>query len=654
MSQKEEDIQEDLARYYPERDYIKNNYQPFGKPFDDLCKNCEVYSKFLHEKGLKKTPETPTCMGHVMSSTKYLDPSDFEEDEYHDLMINMDPVSWAAHTFDWNARWYQAEIMSCTALRKVVRAGRRVGKTLAVAVLALWRLATMPDQSVLIIAPFEAQVEKIFDEIIKFISMSSALSASVVRKTKKPCRLEFSNGSKALGFSSGNHSGSGSDKIRGQDATYIVIDEADYINEKDVEAILAILASHPDCGLWASSTPTGKHGKFYQFAVSKDLGFKEFWYISAEAPNWTPDVESFFRNSYDSTTYEHEFYAEFGLQEAGVFRNDLIDNALENYSLPRKRIPGSRICVGVDWNGQAIGTHIVITEVVEVDGQIKYIPIDKQIIKGGEFTQQEGVQALIDIDKKYNPDFIYVDAGFGEVQVEMLRKYGKTTVGSKLHKKVKPYTMGGNIEIRDPVNGSKEKKPAKPFMVNVAVMQLEEKRCVLPLSEDTAVISDTMDSESTGSEQGFVQQMRNFSIERYTPTGAPQYSQDNDHTLTAWMLSLVAFVLEFSDLRRRNSYIRSRLVGQPGQSPEEAEDHASIILANALRRLDKDTVLPQNHNIGSVGQAIQQGEKLKDAFKSYAGRKYKDKFVTKRQLDRTSKFNNKGRGLDGPGGRKSF
>ena len=133
-----------------------------------------------------------------------------------------------------------------------------------IVVLISWLLYTNEDVTVLVIAPYQAQVTKIFDEITKLISSNEELSSSIKRNTKNPHRLELNNGSKALGFSSGAQSSARSDKIRGQDANYIVLDEADYLADDDLDAILAILASHPDCGLWASSTPTGKHQKYYQ------------------------------------------------------------------------------------------------------------------------------------------------------------------------------------------------------------------------------------------------------------------------------------------------------------------------------------------------------------------------------------------------------
>ena len=482
-------------------------------------------------------------------------------------------------------------VHNCTSLMKVARCGRRTGKTICIVMLAMWMLATRDNFSILIVAPFESQVVKIFDEMEKFLNSSPELSNAVKRKTKSPCRLEFMNGSKALGFCSGSKSAVGSDKIRGQDANYIILDEADYLDDGDIDAILAILASHPDCGLWASSTPTGQHKKFYQFCVSKDLGFKEFWYISPEAPNWTDEVEQFFKTSVDSVTYDHEYNAEFGVQISGVFRNDLVDKSIRNYSLPKKQTAGSKTCIGVDWNGQAIGTHIIVTEaVLDQENNFKYVVLDKIVIRGGEFSQIAAVEKIIELDKTYNPEYIYVDAGFGQTQVEMLKKYGKRTQGSKLYKKVVPYAMGSNIEIRDPVTKRKIKKPAKPFMVNNSVLQIEQDRIILPVSEDTQILVDSSEEKESGTGQGLVQQMRNFSIERISSTGLPTYSQNEEHTLTAWMLSLAAFSLEMSDLRGKLPFsppVMTQSLAMPTESHGKISKQGEV-LANAARNIDLD------------------------------------------------------------------
>lgn len=580
----------DLSNYYPERDYIKNGYQPFHVPFEDLCASCDVYYAFLKNKGITSSDFPARCKRHIKEQYQELSVSDFGTDtEFQDFLVMSDPVAWAYANFGWKARWYQEEVMSCTSHKKIIRAGRRVGKTSTIAILILWYLSTNENYNILVVAPYEIQVIKIFDEINRLLDKCPDLRRSVNRNTRAPCRLGMNNGSMAIGFSSGPHSAAGATKIRGQDADYIFIDEADYINQVDTEAILAILASHPDTCLWGSSTPTGRHEKFYQWSRQKELGFKEFWYISSESPNWTADTEKFFRTNVDSTTYDHEFNAEFGIQESGVFRNDLVDRALMRYSLPFEKTGGSRIIIGVDWNGQSIGTHIVVCQAILHHGAVKYVMLDKTIIRGGDFTQHDAITAICSLDEEYGADFIYVDAGYGEVQIEMLRKIGIDHPETNMHKKVVSYAMQTSLEITDPVSGIKIKKNAKPFMVNWATMQLEQNRIILPTSEDTQVMVESSEGEDLKQTVGLVQQMRNFSVDRISALGLPTYSQGDDHTLTAWMLCIVGFGLEYSDLQTKVvTHAIPRIVGQPGEGTEidpEKQEHNQR-LADSVRQLD--------------------------------------------------------------------
>jgi intein/homing endonuclease len=477
-----------------------------------------------------------------------------EYDEYN--ANNFNPRSLGVQQGEvYTAPTWDLEVDSPTSLYLLANGlvTHNTGKTESICVMMLWMTHVNSDFSVLVIAPFEAQVNLIWDKLQSFINKSPKIQSTIKRNSKSSEHvLEFNNGSKITGFSSSSSSSARSDKVRGQDAKYIVLDEADYLASDDIEAILAILASHPDCGMWASSTPTGRHDKFYQFCVQKDLGFKEFHYTSAESPSWTDETEQFFRTSYALSVFEHEFYAIFGIQESGVFRNDLVDLAIVDYQIPKERIGvNSRVVIGVDWNGQSIGTHIVVVEAINSDKGLKYVLLYKTAIKGVEFTQHESVQKIIDLDKRYNADFIYVDQGFGLTQIEMLQKYGMSTPGN-FHKKVKAYAMGGGVKIIDPLTKQEVKKDAKPFMVHTTVNALERGLLYLPSSEDTQVLVDSIDDEESGSGSGIVQQMRNFSVERITPTGRETYSQGDEHALTAYMLAITGLTLEFSDMRRRN------------------------------------------------------------------------------------------------------
>lgn len=629
---------EGFVKYIPERDYKSREYEPFGQPFKDLCKNCDQYYNLLNAKGLVKGFPIQ-CKRHILTEYKGIVESDFADAaEYEELLINADPVSWAYAKFGWEARWYQNELMDCTSRRKIVRAGRRLGKTTSIVILILWMIYTNVNYTVLVIAPYQAQVTKIFDEFERMLSVNPELSSAIKRMTKNPQRLELNNGSKVLGFSSGAKSATKSDKIRGQDANYIVLDEADYLDDADLEAILAILASHPDCGIWASSTPKGSHNKFYMWAVQKELGFKEFHYIASESPSWTSEMERLFRTNWSAIGYEHEFLAEFGIQEGGVFRNDLIDAAIENYSLPIERqSANSRVCMGVDWNGEKNGVHIIITEF----WNNKYKVLHKEVSKDGVFTQHSAIEKIIELNSNYNVDYIYVDEGYGRVQIEMLHKLGLQKPETRLHKKVVPYQMGRDIEIRDPVTSAIIKKPAKPFMVNITALQLEADRLILPHSEDTQILVNSKDDETTGKQQGLVQQMRNFTVERISVLGRPTYSQGEEHTLTAFMLSIVAFVLEFSDMTRINMTPRVASFSPPksDKSVEKKNDKMADVTRQldagfkSRPGLDMSTLFSSNKAKKDIKRQISKGNR--DAIKRHFGIK---------NIGRNSNFRDKGRG----------
>jgi hypothetical protein len=108
--------------------------------------------------------------------------------------------------------------------------------------------------------------------------------------------------------------------------------------------------------------------------------------------------------------------------------------------------------------------------------------------------------------------------------------------------------MNSNIEITDPVSGMPIKKPVKQFMVDASCRTMEMKQVLMPVAEDTT--TRIVPSEIPFANIGIVQQIRAFKIVKYSPSGVPTYSQDYEHTLTAWMLCIMGHILEFSDIQK--------------------------------------------------------------------------------------------------------
>ena len=152
--------------------------------------------------------------------------------------------------------------------------------------------------------------------------------------------------------------------------------------------------------------------------------------------------------------------------------------------------------------------------------------INRIEIPKGDFTYDNAVKKIIELDEIYNPIAIYPDRGAGEYQIEMLRKH--------LGDKVKGIHLGGSHMVRDPYSREFDKKPIKPFMVNQAVLMLERGQLRIPHRDLDETIA---------------RQMTNYQVERISPkTGEPTYSSDDEHALDAMNLSLLAFIIEKPEL----------------------------------------------------------------------------------------------------------
>ncbi len=527
-------------------------------------------------------------------------------------------------------------VHNCSAQFKVARAGRRIGKTATIALYGLWFSLTHASKTVLVVAPFQAQVAKIFQEIDKFISMNSDLGKSVERRVNSPpIKRIFANGSMIIGFATGKNSGTNSDQIRGQDANLILMDELDFQNDYEIETIMAIMFTDPECGIWASSTPKGWRRKFYQLCTDKEMGFKEFHYISKESVRHTMKAEKLARAITSENGYMHEYYAEFGEEASGVYRSDLVDQALQNYQLSKQRPKksGNRV-MGVDWNAHA-GTHIVIVEWTGTH----YKLVHKTIVPKSEFTQLTGVERIIQLDALWHCDHIYVDEGFGSTQIEHLKRTGKQFPKTGLTHKVKGIQMGRTVTIREPVYGGEIKKSTKQFMVELSAHQLEEGRIILPDEEDTQTVIEPNAADQPN--VGLVQQIRSFTVVRMSSSGAPIYSQEVDHTLVAWQLAILGFMMEYGGLTLTDYATRIGTV-PPLEAPRETSDRVDRKKTSVVSVQRSRTVpMPRTGGssvarLGSPGYRIaetqKQRAKIKRDFEAGRLKPMKKKYVGRRKF----------------------
>jgi len=540
---------------------------------NDVCRGCRgcFNEKFPNLKDSFNTIFTsgcigiPTCLEEVYEESFLLS---LTENDYHALELATFPLMWAEEELDWTPRTYQRIELLCTHKRRLLRWARRLGKSDLLALRALHKAHTTGDIAVLVAAPFLKQVETVFDKVIKLANRSEAVSETLARYVKTPNHeINFTNGSKIVGFTTGDKG----DVARGQEAHFIICDEMDMMKDDAYAALYPMLTEDEDREFWGSSTPTGRRDKFYQLAHS--TRYRESHHTGREHPNYSPEIELEQKDVLSDSQFIHEFLAEWGEEEEGVFKHVFINESLREYDLADMAPqPGWIYTIGVDWNKPKHGDQIIV---VGRNPRGEIWLVDWQEISVQKRTHTTAVEKIIELNRYWRPSSIYLDAGYGEMAIETLHAFGlkaakmiaagnsKTLTAdliadAKLCDIVRAVDFATKQPVKDPLTGLTEEKHMKPFMVKRSATYLEEGLLRLPASLDI-------------SPELLIGQMRNFLVIRMTSMGMPVYTKEGMHTLIAYMLALLAFDIELTDIAKDTTPVQLR-TAYPGRAKEKDKD----------------------------------------------------------------------------------
>lgn len=148
-----------------------------------------------------------------------------------------------------------------------------------------------------------------------------------------------------------------------------------------------------------------------------------------------------------------------------------------------------------------------------------------------EFTMDSAMKRIIELNDEFNFDHISIDRGYGDVQIELLKKYGKEHPHTGLHTKIIGYQLGQKINVRDPHTMKIDKKDIKPFMVNNSVRIFERNKIVLNPKDKV-----------------MIRQLENYRVKSISSTGRPTYIDEDEHSIDAMNLALVCFEQNYGDL----------------------------------------------------------------------------------------------------------
>lgn len=473
--------------------------------------------------------------------------------------------------------------------------------------------------NILILTPYETQIDLIFTRLDQLIEGSPLMQKCMERQIHH--RKELTNGSIILGLTAGASSGNnGSNNTRGQRADVIIFDEIDYIGSSQITNALNIRNEAPErIKVIAASTPCGKHEEFYKWCVNSSKSYKPYpddiknfefngynvtnsmvergdrgngWceiyapsVVNKELLKINPDTEQTYlqdlQDEFSELRYAQEVMAEFGEEELGVYQKKYLRQALQEgirtkhkyfNDMTAAEIKDYRLhhmenifMLGVDWDRIQAGTTLVGVMLdkgfVNADGIIepKFRVIFREEIPKSQFTFTEAVDRIIQLNDIYDFNWISIDKGYGDTQLEMLHKYGMANPETGLAEKVVGYQFGEKIEVRDPFTFKKDKKPFKPFMVNNSVITFEKGK----------IVFDPNDKQ-------LLEQFEAYKVVRVSTTGQPIYTDENEHIVDALNLCLVIFQQKYGSLFKNIISSKSAVIKMPSRNKYEPVDDRNI------------------------------------------------------------------------------
>lgn len=406
----------------------------------------------------------------------------------------------------------------------------------------LHKMLTTEKYYVLVVAPYDAQAEEIYVKAKQILNNLNEPYDEIVESAKESpnYQIKLRNGSRLRCFTAGS---SGAAQVRGQPANLIYIDEVDYLGQKDFNSILAILLDKPDTELWVTSTPDGEK---QLYRLSQDRAYKEFHFPSFVLPHYNDDIDNDLRSQSDDMGYVQEVMAEFGTSRAGVFQKYFIDlcSKLSINNTDQASVLANRrnyiITMGCDWNHEGIGTRIVVLAYDRVN-KLFFI-VDKATVSKEGWTQTAAMEKIIELNRKYVFDKVYVDRGFGYTQVETLKSFAIAQFG-KLPKghpdlmlaEIVGVDFSSKIEVQDPYTNQMVKKDVKPFMVSILNKVIEKVAIKFDEKFDLAIIAQLKGYEEKRSASG-------------KPTYFASSATVGDHDLDALLLAMFAFNVEYDEI----------------------------------------------------------------------------------------------------------
>jgi len=514
---------------------------------------------------------------------------DITEEALEELVLAGTPSLWAESKLrdpnDSNQflrlRPYQHDgLQPCKTI--AMRWARQIGKTILLAARIIWEAFTESNINILVYAPRVKHISQIYDYILKMIHDSPDLNAFIVdkrgiskSKVKEPedsvPKIILSNGTKIMFFHT--QSKVAQELIRGTPGDRFFLEEAHYIKDEALSAISGVITDADDPFIWAQSSPRGRNGWFYDFAIDADI---HSHHTAMESPKWSKEKERMARLlAPDEGTYSREVLAEWVDDGWSAFTENSIVVCSENAKNKRGRLdhqgdkylsigqvirlPGE-VFIGVDWNIASHGTKIIEMKSPDVaDTKLLYQNVHS--IENPKYTQLTAIDKLFDILDKYkdNDDAklgaVCLDKGYAATALEVINERLEKDEYKWLIGKIHVVDFGEIIHIpieefftlnpagAEEVYGEEQKeeqlvkRPMKVFMVSIMTrMMLTGELGIGPIDKDLE-------------KKTLLGELRSVQVEKVSSNGYPVYSKKDLHKFAAVILACYGYFMEHGQLK---------------------------------------------------------------------------------------------------------
>lgn len=318
----------------------------------------------------------------------------------------------------------QIDFIDSPAKRKVICAGRRVGKTSGIAILAIEKF--LQGKRILYATPTQEQIDRFWQEIK--LALEEPINAGYFYKNETRHIIERLGTEQRIRAKTAWDA----DTLRGDYGDVVIFEEYSLMNPNAWEEVGAPMLLDNNGDAIFIFTPKRKNHayKLYQRAIGDTSGRWQAWHFTShDNPYLSQEALAEITQDMTDAAYRQEILAEFLESEGQVFRN--LAACMNAPQVTPAQHQGHRIVSGLDWAKQNdfTFTSLVCTDCKQEVAQDRFNKIDYHF-------QRDRLGALWN---SWNVAHIEAEANsIGEPNIEELQRDGFPIVGFQTTAQSKP------------------------------------------------------------------------------------------------------------------------------------------------------------------------------------------------------------------------